>query len=95
MKKVATGFMAMAFALGLAACQDNNETVGEAENPQDLEQLESPAAGEPATPPMEEENRSMEPGMGADPGTTEPGTQSIEPDVQVIPPEEEGTTQQY
>jgi len=94
MKKVATGFMAMAFALGLAACQDSNETVSEAQNPQDLEQLESPAAGEPTPPPMDEQSQPMDPGM-TDPGMTEPGSQTIEPDVQVIPPEEEGTTQQY
>ncbi len=93
MKKVATGLMAMAFAFGLAACQDSNETVSEAQSPQDLEQLESPAAGEPMTPPpMDEQNRTMEPGM-SDPGMSEPGSQTIEPDVQVIPPEEEGTTQ--
>lgn len=65
-KKFATGFLAAALSLGLAACTDDENTVGDAE---DLNRLESPAAGDQAQPYDE--------GMGQgtmDPGLNEPPT---------------------
>ncbi len=67
MKKFATGFLAAALSLGLAACTEEENTVGDAE---DLNQMESPAAGGQAQPGYDE-------GMGQgtmDQGIDEPPT---------------------